>query len=540
MMNLAKGMNALKFSVSTAKSVKPTNAFAGARFYSNIGKAPFSRLDILKLSGASLTLKPPSSTASSFFEAKSANKSTHASAQATTKRKAFAETAAGKVPVFITQGDALKETFFRNQDSEKAIMAKDLGSVRRQYLRWEDQLPGVQPFYAIKCSPDPMILETLASSGAGFDCATSAEIELALKTGVGPNELIFANPVKSLNDIAFARSKGVKKMTFDNVDELYKVHSQFPEAELVLRLLPDDSGSLMKFGSKFGAEESVAVELLQTAQQLGLKVIGVSFHIGSGCYSPEKYDDALAMCRRVFDSSAELGLPPMRFLDIGGGFPGLPSNAGGDDLPFERFAGVIRPALDRYFPAEEFPELQKIGEPGRYFVQTSGVLFAKISGKRVQKKTDDGDKKVLYYINDGVYGSFNCIMYDHYNPVPIPASEYMQKLQSVGFEDLPAVRAAAPNADMATMQMGGFTSPMMQQSAAGFATCAAQKTLGTFFGPTCDSMDKIAQDYPISELHVGDWVVFENMGAYTTAAATRFNGCPLASYTIPTPSPRLV
>jgi len=522
-MNISKGLlnNALKFSVST-RFVKPHDAFsfAAARFYSNKGTS--SRLDTLKLSGASLTLKPPSVTTSSFFEAKSVNKSTHASAEVSKKRKAFAETAAGKVPVFITQGDALKETFFRNLDSEKAIMSKDLGSVRRQYLRWEDQLPGVQPFYAIKCSPDPMILETLASSGAGFDCATSAEIELALKTGVGPNELIFANPVKSLDDISFARSKGVKKMTFDNVDELYKVHRLFPEAELVLRLLPDDSGSLMKFGSKFGADEAVAPELLRTAQELGLNVIGVSFHIGSGCYSPEKYDDALAMCRRVFDKANELGLPPMRFLDIGGGFPGTPSNAGGNDLPFERFAAVIRVAMDKYFPAEQFPELQKIGEPGRYFVQTSGVLFAKISGKRVQKNTGDGQKKVLYYINDGVYGSFNCIMYDHYNPVPIPAMEYMRALQSNGFDDLPAVKI--PPADTT---MVGHSSSMMQS--AGFATSSHSTTLGTFFGPTCDSMDKICQDYPISELSVGDWVVFENMGAYTTAAATRFNGCPLAS-----------
>lgn len=396
-------------------------------------------------------------------------------------------------------------------------MIKDLGVVRRQYYRWESNLPKVRPFYAIKCNPDPMILETLAAQGAGFDCATSAEIKLALSTGAAPEEIIFANPVKTVSDIAFARSMGVKKMTFDNLDELYKVHSLFPEAELVLRLLPDDSGSLMAFGSKFGADESVVDELLSLAQNLGVKIIGTSFHIGSGCYKPEKYDSALAMCRRVFDKSAEMG-NPMSFLDIGGGFPGgsIDSSEG---LRFEDFTAVIRRCLAEYFPEDVFPSLQMIGEPGRYMVTDCGVLFAKVTGKRIQKGSAE-QKKVLYYVNDGVYGAFNCIMYDHYNPTPIPATEFIQMLQKETgtIQIAPTVRAMS----------SPVQSAVQRQAQASYSTETKNTTLGTFFGPTCDSMDKIVQDFAISELEVGDWVAFKQMGAYTTAAATRFNGCHLS------------
>lgn len=426
-----------------------------------------------------------------------------------------------EIPTYISRQEALKEIYEKCKTSQHPFFAKDMGAVCRQSDRWKDNLPDIRPFYAVKCNPDPVILNTLAKNGVGFDCATSAEIETALSTGVSPDDIIFANPVKNHADIAVARSRGVKKMTFDNESEIYKIQSIFPEASLVLRLLPDDSGSVMRFGSKFGASEEVVPHLLSLAHSLGMNVIGVSFHIGSGCYNPTKYDDALLMCRRVFDKTLELGLPPMHFLDIGGGFPGKAlGKETKDDLPFETFASVIRNAQEKYFPLHEFPHLQKIGEPGRYFASHCGVLFTQVTGRRVEPKTKSGDKKVLYYINDGVYGSFNCIMYDYYNPVPVPVSEL---IESEPVRELEHTRTFA-----------AFHTVMQPQAAMrSAATCFStqvptNKTLGTFFGPTCDSLDKICQDFPVSELQVGDWVAFEDMGAYTSAAASRFNGVPLA------------
>lgn len=424
-----------------------------------------------------------------------------------------------KVPVYMSRQEALRDTYEELKGSEKPFFSKDMGAVCRQYNRWETNLPGIRPFYAIKCNPDPVILDTLAENGAGFDCATSAEIELALATGVSPNEIIFANPIKTESDLGFARSKDVKKMTFDNEDELYKIHKFFPAAELVLRLLPDDSGSLMRFGTKFGADEDVVPELLAVAQSLGLKVIGVSFHIGSGCFDPLKYDLALKMSRRVFDKALDMGLPAMTFLDVGGGFPGAPVDAHhGNNLPFERFASVIRTSMEEHFPSEEYPKLQRIGEPGRYFASHCGVLFTRVTGKRTNRDSN----KVLYYVNDGVYGSFNCIMFDHQAPVPIPATEFLAQQEVLQEREMPTLTLASPFAPKKTA-----VGQILQQ-AYGFSTSSQKTTLGTFFGPTCDSMDKICVDQPVSELAVGDWVAFENMGAYTSAAASRFNGCPLA------------
>lgn len=401
----------------------------------------------------------------------------------------------------------------------------DMGVIERQFARWVQKLPSVRPFYAVKCNPDNAIIQQLASLDAGFDCASRAEIEAVLAHGVAPRDIIFANPIKTTTDLAFARSVGVTKMTFDNADELRKVKAHFPEAEMVLRLLPDDSGSLMRFGAKFGAPEDHVVDLLQLAKELDVKIIGTSFHIGSGCFDPAKYDSAVKLARSVFDRAESLGMPRLSLLDVGGGFPGNPEPyARGDDgtPPFEDFAEVISSAIAKYFPADEFPELETISEPGRYFATGCGTLFTRIQGKRENNANSDNNT-ILYYINDGVYGSFNNIMYDHAKPIPVPFEEFfLAKMDN---------RAVAPlvlgtQSLMAPAQSLMASSGGQLMMASNFSTASIRQTPSTIFGPTCDSMDMIIKDHPMRDLHVGEWLIFSNMGAYTTAAGTTFNGCP--------------
>lgn len=382
-------------------------------------------------------------------------------------------------------------------NTDKALMVSDLGIVERQVQRWASNLPGVQPFYAVKCNPDPILVTALANWGANFDCASRGEIQLVLNCGVDPSRIIFANPIKTNGDIRFSHSVGVRKMTFDNVDEIHKIKAGCPDAQLVLRLLPDDSGSVMRFGSKFGAPFETVEGLLRECQRQDLDVVGCSFHIGSGCFDSSKYDSAIALCRQSFEVAQRLGMPPMSFVDVGGGFPGdavvasergVTSSTAHAPPPFEEIAAVIRAAFDCHFPQSQYPQLVRIGEPGRYFGKAYSTLFLRVQGRRaVYSKNAEAQQRFLYYVNDGVYGSFNCKLFDYYHPTPIPTSAFFGKSQE--------------NVKM---------------------------TLGTFFGPTCDSLDKIVEDFPVPELKVGDHIVFTNMGAYTSAAATEFNGCPLS------------
>lgn len=344
----------------------------------------------------------------------------------------------------------------------------DLGVLVRQYQKWVKLMPRVKPFYAIKCNPEPALVKTLAALGAGFDCASWGEINQVLSYGIDPERIIMANPCKPPSHIVSARNHGVFKFTFDNVDELQKIKKCCPQAEVVLRILPDDSHSLMRFGSKFGAPVSAWAKIFAACRDLQLKLIGVSFHVGSGCMNAIAFAEALRLARCAFDGAAAFGFN-LDFLDIGGGFPGDDVSA----VSFTEIAAAVTPVLDELFP----PHVTVIGEPGRYMAAATHSLATTVCSRRCIEPGAD-DLRYLYYINDGVYGSFNCIFFDHAHPTPLVLNP----------------------------------------------TKSDEKFNCKIFGPTCDSLDVVAAKVQLPELDIGEWIYFETMGAYTTASSSAFNG----------------
>ncbi|KZT27231.1 ornithine decarboxylase [Neolentinus lepideus HHB14362 ss-1] len=362
-------------------------------------------------------------------------------------------------------------------DAEKAFFVADLSVVYAQHERWKRCLPQVEPFYAVKCNPDPYVLRLLAALGTGFDCASNGEINEVLKLGIDPSRIIFANPCKAASFVRGAAKAGVDLMTFDNADELHKVARAHPGARLVVRILTDDSKSVCRLGIKFGAPLASVPGLLATARALGLDVVGVSFHVGSGCYDAHAFVDAVARARAAFDMGREAGYV-FSVLDVGGGF---------EDGNFEETAGVLGGALDLYFPERE--GVRVIAEPGRFYVARAFSLAVNIIARRAGDggEMDADQPAVMYYINDGVYGAFNCILFDHQRVQPY--------VLSLG---------------------GSFHVPEAAMERA--ERCSV-------WGPTCDSIDCVCAEVRLpGALQVGDWLGFEGMGAYTICAASGFNG----------------
>jgi ornithine decarboxylase len=220
-------------------------------------------------------------------------------------------------------------------------------------------------------------LRLLGALGAGFDCASQNEINTALRVGnVDPSRIIFANPCKAMSFIRHAARAQVDKMTFDNTDELYKIARGHPGAKLVVRILTDDSKSLCRLGLKFGAPLVTVPTLLSKARELGLDVIGVSFHVGSGCFDPCAFADAIMRARTAFEMGREAGYE-FELLDIGGGF---------EDAHFEETAGVVNSALDQYF--RDRTNVKVIAEPGRYYVSRAFTLATNIIARRAKAPSD--------------------------------------------------------------------------------------------------------------------------------------------------------
>lgn len=371
-------------------------------------------------------------------------------------------------------------------DAEKAFFVADLSYVYSQHARWKRALPEIEPFYAVKCNPDPYVLRLLTALGAGFDCASNGEINRVLEMGgVDPSRIIFANPCKATSFVRNAAKAGVDMMTFDNTDELYKIARAHPRAKLVVRILTDDSKSLCRLGLKFGAPLVTVPALLSEARELQLDVIGVSFHVGSGCYDSGAFADAIQRARTAFDMGKDAGYT-FSLLDVGGGF---------EDATFEANSAVLWQAIENYFP--ERGSIRIIAEPGRFYVSKAFRLAANIIARRAPTASDaceldvpngsdeQSSPSVMYYINDGVYGSFNCILFDHQSVTPYPLC-----------------------------LNGSF-----------HISASAPLKASSVWGPTCDSIDCVCPLTQLpSGLAVGDWLAFENMGAYTICAASQFNG----------------
>jgi len=359
---------------------------------------------------------------------------------------------------------------------EEPVYICNIDDIFEKHKIWIAKLPRVVPFYAVKCNDSEIVLTTLALLGVGFDCASKAEIQkvLNLNLNIPSERIIFANPTKPASHIRYAEQHDVKTMTFDTEIELHKIKQLCSSARVVLRIRCDAEDAQCPLGNKYGCDPSTeAPQLIKCAKILGLNLVGISFHVGSGCKDYYSYYKAIKVCRAMFDIASNYGFE-LSLLDIGGGYPGDKGKS------IDEVAMIINQSLDEFFPADE--GIKVIAEPGRYYVASAYTLITSIHSKKLTQDNTKNETIYSYYINDGVYGSFNCQLYDHQVCNP--------KLLKPRNQDCKTFRSV-------------------------------------IFGPSCDGLDTIAENIMLPQLDVGDCIIWENMGAYTLVCASPFNGFPV-------------
>lgn len=344
------------------------------------------------------------------------------------------------------------------------VISKD--QLTEEYNRFRRLLPRVRLYYAIKANPHPDIIKTLRDLGGSFDTASEGEIRHVLAQGVSPDRIIFANTIKRPESLEFAKKARVNLCTFDNEPEIYKIAKHAPGTHVLARMKVSNFGSIVELSLKFGADQDQIVPMLLKARSLGLKPDGVSFHVGSQCTNIENYLRAFESAAHVVQEAAEQGLK-IRTINIGGGFPIKHFKA--DTIALETFAGRLRRELDRLFPKD----IEIIAEPGRAIAGPAGMLITRVVGRSIR------NNKNYYYLDDGVYGDFSGIVFDH-----------------------------------AKYEFRTLTK--------------TQKFLSILAGPTCDSFDTISLSQEVPELDVGSVIYVPSIGAYSCASALTFNGIPPA------------
>jgi ornithine decarboxylase len=341
------------------------------------------------------------------------------------------------------------------------LMVLDCESVRQQYRALSRALPGVTLYFALKPLPHAAVVRTLLEEGASFDLATSGEIDLVANQGVPSERTIHTHPIKRDADIRDALEYGCNVFVVDNINELEKFIAYKDDVELLVRLSFRNADSFADLSKKFGCSPAMAIDIITYAQQLGIRIKGLSFHVGSQTASPSKYVTAISACNHVINEVTALGLPALSTLDIGGGFP-VPYNK--DVLPIDEFCAPINDAL------AQLPDtVRVIAEPGRFIVAGAVTSVASVMGQAVR------EGKPWYYLDDGIYGSFSGLLFDE-------ASYPIDSLKQSG-----------------------------------------ERVESVLAGPTCDSIDVVSESIMLPKLNNGDLIISRMMGAYTLATATDFN-----------------
>lgn len=354
------------------------------------------------------------------------------------------------------------------------LVVIDHDAIRQNYSQFRKYLPKVQAYYAVKANAEPAIVRTLYKAGASFDVASFPEFMLVYENikHLPPKEqqdfiwdkIIYANPIKPKETLQ-ALNPYKPLVTFDNLTELKKIKQYAPQAGVVVRLRVPNTGSMVELSSKFGCDPGEAVDLVVEAFKLGLVAEGISFHVGSQCTNFQNFVQALEISAAVLNESKSRG-HELKILDIGGGFP-APYDR--HVKPFSLLARKINAEIDRLFPKD----IQIIAEPGRFLVATAATAIARVVGKAVR------DGKTCYYVDDSVYHTYSGIIFDH--------CQYHLEAFKKGKKEICAV-----------------------------------------FGQTCDALDKISLSEELPDLEVDDLVYSRNIGAYSSASATWFNGFPPA------------
>ncbi|NWY63092.1 AZIN2 inhibitor, partial [Chionis minor] len=361
---------------------------------------------------------------------------------------------------------------------QQAFFLADLGDIVKKHLRFLKALPRVKPYFPVKCNGSEGVIRLLAELGAGFACTNKGEIARVQSIGVPADRIFYSSPCKQVAHIRYAAGRGVQLMTFDNEVELSKVARSHPHARMLLGIAADSSPPAHP-SMAFGATLNSCRRLLETAKEQGVEVVGISFHLGSRGLEPQTFAQSVAAAQLAFEMGTELGYR-MRLLDIGGGFPGTEETRAW----FEEIAAVINSALDLYFPDGCGVEI--VARPGRYYVTSAFTFAASVTAmEEVPAEQPGSDGRW----DSGTMGQARGRAPPKPPPCFPPEEESGSKRSLIPCPDHP-------------LHSSGLR------------------------GPPAHGGDRIADGLELPELHVGDWLIFQDMGAYTIAASSLPGGRP--------------
>ena len=285
------------------------------------------------------------------------------------------------------------DKFLKKNTIPTPFLVVDLETVVDNFQKLSSLLPDMQIYYAIKANPARAILKNLLPLKSRFDAASIYEIRECLSVGVDPLNIAFGNAVKKRHAIKEAYVAGVRLYAVDSINEAKKISQVAPGSSIYCRFQTNGFGADWPLTNKFGVPPSEVLEILKTANHLGLIPVGLSFHVGSQQRNNRKWDEAIAQAAKLFKLAQSIGIN-LEILNIGGGFI---SNYRGKMPSIQDTCEAINASVKRHF-GHSSPQL--IAEPGRYIAGDAGVIETEVIS--VSVKGDD--LKRWIYVDIGTFG----------------------------------------------------------------------------------------------------------------------------------------
>ena len=348
------------------------------------------------------------------------------------------------------------------------LLIIDCQRVREQYRKLHKALPGVDLHYALKPLPHPAVVETIVELGGWLDLATTGETQLVTQLGIDPARCIHTHPIKRDIDIRNALHLGVKIFVADNPDEVRKFEPYRDQCELLLRVSFRVPGAVVR---------PVAKVRLRSGRPARARAAGAQArHPGARPVVPRRF--AGGGCRQT--RRGHRGLRQAH----GAGAP-REARRVRHARHRRRLSHRIRrrrwptSAASARRSARRSPNYRQRCASSPSPAANLAVPRPSASPRSWAARKREGHW--WYYLDDGLYGSYSGQLFDH--------AKYPVESLKESDEKFPSVLA----------------------------------------GPTCDSIDVIAENLMLPALKAGDLIVGRAMGAYTWASASEFNFFPKAT-----------
>ncbi len=271
-------------------------------------------------------------------------------------------------------------------------------------------------YYAAKANTNLSILKIIRDEGGqgiGIDAVSPGEIELALKAGFKPRQIIFTSTSVTDEEMKFAIARSVL-VNCDSLSQLERYGKLSPNSKVCFRVNPDvgagHHGHVITGGpeSKFGVWAGDVGKAFDIAAKYGLRIAGIHEHIGSGILETGKFLAAMRVLLAIISKNKEK-LTDLEFVDFGGGI-GVPYRPDQKPIGLSGFGASVSELFSDFCRSFR-RKLILAMEPGRFIVAESGVLLCAVNTiKSTPKHTFVGvDTGFNHLIRPMAYGSYHPI-----------------------------------------------------------------------------------------------------------------------------------